>query len=388
MYSSATGTSPPRKGDDLLDALHAGERGDESLHTHAPSTVRGSSPFPELLVPGVLIGREASGAHGHVEGLGPLLADAPTHELAHSGDEEVEAGDGPSIGVDAHVEGFLLLGVVGDEDRPSDMLLGEEALVLALDPGAPGGGIDKGLDGVGLFEDGDGLGVGEAEVGALGETVEAGKECRIHPAVQEMEVLWAFVEDGKGSRLDALPTGIEEPLGDIVGGEIPDKGHLRLQHPELREMPRSAGGFSTEGRAKGVDTADGQGHGLEMELARDGEVDGLPEEGLFSLGPDLEGFAPALTIMGGEHRHGNLSVLLGVEVGPEGAEGGIADAQDRSARVGAWTEVGHLPEVLPTLMLLLQRVCLRSELVSGGRGGNVRDIMAGTHLLLTWTEDR
>jgi hypothetical protein len=49
------------------------------------------------------------------------------------------------------------------------------------------------------------------------------------------------------------------------------EGHLRLNHPELSEMPAGVAVFCSEGWAKGVDAAEATGEVLGLELARDGK---------------------------------------------------------------------------------------------------------------------
>jgi hypothetical protein len=56
------------------------------------------------------------------------------------------------------------------------------------------------------------------------------------------------------------------------------EGHLRLNHPELSEMPAGVAVFCSEGWAKGVDAAEATGEVLGLELARDGEESRLGEE--------------------------------------------------------------------------------------------------------------
>ena len=54
-------------------------------------------------------------------------------------------------------------------------------------------------------------------------------------------------------------------------------GHLRLHHPELREVAARLGFFGAEGGSKTVDLAEGHGGGFVIELA------GLREEGFVVL---------------------------------------------------------------------------------------------------------
>jgi len=56
-----------------------------------------------------------------------------------------------------------------------------------------------------------------------------------------------------------------------VGGQVHDliqfrKGHLRLDHPELGQVPAGLGLFGPERGAETVDLAKGHGRGLHVEL--------------------------------------------------------------------------------------------------------------------------
>ena len=57
-----------------------------------------------------------------------------------------------------------------------------------------------------------------------------------------------------------------------------EKGHLRLDHPELGQMPRRVRVFRAERRAKGVDLAQRAGENFRLQLAADRQISGRAEE--------------------------------------------------------------------------------------------------------------
>ena len=68
-----------------------------------------------------------------------LLALAAADDLADARRQDVHRGDGLPVVVAAHVEGFDLVRIVGDDHRLLEKLFGEVALVLALQVDAPVG---------------------------------------------------------------------------------------------------------------------------------------------------------------------------------------------------------------------------------------------------------
>src|SRR3546814_21142736 len=71
---------------------------------------------------------------------------------------------------------------------------------------------------------------------------------------------------------------LEELLGHArVLGQVRE-GDLRLDHPELGQAAGGVGVLGAEGRAEGVDLAQGQAVGLAVQLARYGEEGFLDEE--------------------------------------------------------------------------------------------------------------
>ncbi len=113
--------------------------------------------------------------------------------------------------------------------------------------------------------------VGHAhEVGGH-ERLEPGDGLGIDALREEGHVVGALVEERPEDRL-------EEVLGEVgVGGQV-GEGDLRLDHPELREVPARVGVLGPEGRPEGVDLRHGQAVGLHVELPGDRQEGRLAEE--------------------------------------------------------------------------------------------------------------
>ena len=89
--------------------------------------------------------------------------------------------------------------------------------------------------------------------------------------VEEGHLLRRVVQDVGDDELDHI-------LGELhVVGEV-GKRDLRLDHPELGRVAGGVGVFGAEGRAEGIDVAEGLREGLAVELAGDGQVRLLAEE--------------------------------------------------------------------------------------------------------------
>ena len=167
-----------------------------------------------------------------------------------------------------------------------------------------------------------------------------------------------LLEDGAEDRL-------QEGLRQLAVAVEVAEGHLRLDHPELRQVATGVRVLRAEGGAEGVDVDHGQGADLRLELARDREAPGRRR----SPGeepPPLGGPRPART-------HANISpapsasaaVRMGV-VQPEEAalleevvdrpRGGVAHPQHRADGVRARPQVGDGAQELEAVALLLQRV--------------------------------
>jgi hypothetical protein len=80
---------------------------------------------------------------------------------------------------------------------------------------------------------------------------------------------------------------LEEALGEVGVVVEVGEGDLRLDHPELGQVPRGVAVLGAEGRPERVHLAERQAVRLDVELPRDGEVGLLAEEVLAEV--DLAG---------------------------------------------------------------------------------------------------
>ena len=149
------------------------------------------------------------------------------------------------------------------------MLLGQIALVLALQIEALGDGVLEGL-----FRGGNdvhGLGVGQPHEGLGQKRPEDVRQGRVHVFGEQAEILGAILHDGAHGVF-------EHRLGQLhVVFEV-GKGHLRLDHPELGGMARGVGMLGPKGGTEGVDLAQGAGQHLGRKLSGHGQVGVLAEK--------------------------------------------------------------------------------------------------------------
>ena len=89
-----------------------------------------------------------------------ILTLAAADDLADAGNQAVHGGHGLTVGVQLHVEGLDLLGVVRDEDGLLEDHFRQVPLVFGLQVAAPVDGILELV--VVLLQDLDGVGVGDA----------------------------------------------------------------------------------------------------------------------------------------------------------------------------------------------------------------------------------
>ena len=201
----------------------------------------------------------------------------------------------------------MSLGVVGDEHGLFKDLLGEIALMLGLEVGAPLHLVVEFV--VVLFEQLHRLGVAHpAEVGG-GHMLQPLLEALVHEGVEEVDLVGALLHDGADDVLD-------HGLGHVhVALEVAE-GHLRLDHPELGGVALGVGILRPEGGAEGVHVAEGHGEVLGVELAGDGQVGGLAEEVLAVVHLAVLGAGRVLHVQGGHPEH--LAGALAVGGGDDG----------------------------------------------------------------------
>jgi hypothetical protein len=112
---------------------------------------------------------------------------------------------------------------------------------------------------------------------------------------------------------------LEEALGQIGVGRQVSEGDLRLDHPELRQVPAGVAVLGAEGRPEGVDLRQGQAVGLDVQLPADGEEGLLAEEVLAEVGlalrrPGMAATFARSSVLTGTSRPplASLAVTIGV----------------------------------------------------------------------------
>ena len=165
---------------------------------------------------------------------------------------------------------------------------------------------------------------------------------------------------------------LEEGLGQVgVGGQV-GEGDLGLDHPELGQVAGGVGVLGPERRAERVHPAQGQAVGLDVELARDGQVR-LPAEevlGEVDLPSGVRGrlarsrvetrnIAPGpLGVVGGDDRGVDPEEAVLVEEAVHGHRQAVPHPGDGAEGVGAGPQVGDLAQVLERVLLGGDRVGL------------------------------
>src|SRR5690606_18514673 len=125
-----------RERNDVADVLHAGHVHEQALEAEAEAGVGDGAEASEIEVPGVGGFGEAVRSDLFPEHVEALLALTAADALADARREHVHRAHGAPVVVVAHVKGFDLFRVVRDDDGTANLLLGEIALVLALQIGA------------------------------------------------------------------------------------------------------------------------------------------------------------------------------------------------------------------------------------------------------------
>ena len=244
------------------------------------------------------------------------------------------------------------------------MFLDQVALVLGLQVDAP---FDREFELLaGLLEDLDRIGVVNALEWRVDEAFESRDGGLLDALGEEGHVVRALLEHG-------LEDELEQFLGDArVLFEI-GKGDLGFDHPELGQVPRRVRVFGAEGRAKGVDLAQGQAIAFDVELARHGQECVLAEEIAAHVdralvgarqvhqveGRNAEHLAGTFGIRGGDDRRVDPAVAVLVEVAMDGRGQGVAHARDRTEQVGARSQVGDLAQEFERMRLGLDRIGFR-----------------------------
>ena len=386
---------------DVADVGNAGEVHDHPLEAQAEARVLGAAVAPQVQVPPVVLRIHAQFPDAPLQQVQPLLALGPADDLPDAGHQAVGGGHGLPVVVQAHIEGLNLLGIIGDEDRLAEDLLGEEALVLGLEVAAPVHGVLEFVAGV--FQKLHRLGVAHPGKIGGGHVREPLHQALVHKGVEEGHLVGTLLHNGVDDILD-------HGLGHVhIALEVAE-GHLWLNHPELCGMARGVGLLCPEGGAEGVDIAEGHGEGLGIQLAGNRQVGALAEEVLTVVhraalppgrvlhvqGGHAEHLPRALAVAGGDDGGVDVDEALVLEEAVDGVGRHTAHPECRGEEVGAGPQMGDGTQILHAVALLLEGILggggalhldgrglyLQGLLGSGGEDHRAGDHEGRAHVLL------
>ena len=320
--------------------LHVADVADtRQVHHHAleaqtEAGVTAGAVAAQVAVPPVILRVHAQLLDAALQNVQPLLALAAADDLADAGHQTVCRGHGLAVVVQAHVEGLDLLGIVGDEHGALEHLLGEIALVLGLQIGAPIYLIVELV--IVLLQDLHRVGVADAaEIGG-GHMLQTFLQPLVHEAVEEVDLLRAALQHPADDEFD-------HGLGHVhVACQIAE-GHLRLDHPELGGVALGVGVLGPEGGAEGVHIAEGHGEVLGVQLAGNGQAGLFAEEVLAVIHLTVLGLGYVVQIQRRhlEHLAGALAVRAGDDGGLDIDKAvALEELVHRHGRHGADTEGG------------------------------------------------
>ena len=354
------------EGNGIADVADAGHVHDHALEAQAEAGMTGGAVLPKIHVEIVVGGVHAQLADTVFQDLVVVLALAAAGNLADTGHQAVHSSDGLAVGVELHVEGLDILGVVGDKDGLLEYLLGEETLMLGLQVAAPGDGEVELV--VVLMKQLHGLGVGDAAEVAIQNVVQAIQQTLVQKSVEEGHLLGSVLQDIGDDVLDHVLLQTHQILQ--IG-----KDNLGLDHPELGGMAGGVGVLGAEGGAEGVDVAEGHGEGFAVELTGNGQIGGLAEEVLAEIhlavlgqgdifqihGGDLEHLACTLAVGAGNQGGVDVDEVTLLEELVDGVGGQGADAEYSLEGVGPGAQMGDGSQELHGVTLGLQ-----GEVTGGG----------------------
>ncbi len=214
---------------------------------------------------------------------------------------------------------------------------------------------------------------------------QAWEDILVDAFLEEVQVLAAAVQG-------ILDNAFEENLGQgHVIVEV-EEGHLRLDHPELGQVPRGVGVLRPEGGAECVNLSQRTGEDFCLELSADGQICRAMEEifgeidrsarrrclGQVESG-DLEHLSRPLAIAGGDDGGVDIEKSLFLEEIVNGAADAVAQASDGAEGVGAWPKMGDGPQELEGMSFFLHGIGFRvGPAVNGdGFGQHFRDLTLG-----------
>ena len=121
-----------REGNDVADVFQSGKIHHDSLQSEAEAGVRDGAESSQIEIPPVRFLIETAGAQTLQEDIVSFFALTAADDLTDPRYQHVHGAHGSIVLIDAHIKGFDVFGVVGDDHRPLEDFFGEKALVLGL----------------------------------------------------------------------------------------------------------------------------------------------------------------------------------------------------------------------------------------------------------------
>ena len=267
----------------------------------------GRAVFPQIQIE-VIVGRvHAQLLNASFQDVIVVLSLGAADDFTNAGNQTVHSSHGLSVGVQLHVEGLDILGIIGDEDRLLEHHLGEVTLMLRLQIAAPVDGVLKLV--VVLLQQGYSLGVGDAAEVVVQHIVQPVKQTLVQILIEEFHLLGSVLQHIGDDVFDHIfsQTHIVRQIR---------KGDFRLDHPEFGSVPGGVGVLCPEGGAEGVDIPEGHGKGLTVELTGNRQVGGLTIEVLREVHLAVLGLGDIVQIQSGDLEH--LTCTLTVGAGDQG----------------------------------------------------------------------
>ena len=362
------------EGDGIPDVADAGQIHDAALEAQAEAGMTGGAVLAQVQVEVVVLGIHTQLFDAGLQNLVVVLTLAAAGDLANTGHQAVHSGNGLAVGVQLHVEGLDVLGVVGDEDGLLKDDFGQIPLVLGLQVAAPADGVLELV--VVILQQSNGIGVGDAAEVVVQNVVQTVQQTLIHKLVEEGHFLGSMLQNIGN---DVLQHVLFHPEQIVQIGE----GHLGLDHPELGGMAGGVGVFGTEGGAEGIDVAEGHGIGLAVELAGNGQIGGFAEEVLAEVhlavlgqgnvlqihGGDLEHFACALAVRAGDQGSVDIDEIPLLEELVDGHGCQAADTEHGLEGVGTGPQVRNGAQELHGVLLGLQGIIAAGGAFHGDGSG-------------------
>ena len=296
----------------------------------------------------------------------PLLTLAAANQFPDAGHQDIDSGHRFAVVIQAHVEGLDVLGIVVHADRPAEVFFRQIALVLRLQVHAPADGELELF--VRLEQDVDGVRVGHPGKAAVLDVVEPLQQSLVHKLVEEFQFFRRMLHHVGNDIADHF-------LGQRHVVKQIGEGDFRLDHPEFRGVALGVALFRAEGRAEGIDVAEGGAEGFHVQLAGNRQAGGLAEKVLGKVhlsvlragriggvqGRHPEHFARALGVAGGDQRGMHVDKVLLSEESVNRLGRQRADLEHGVEGVRPRTEMGLGAQVFKGVALFLQRIVRRAQ---------------------------